>query len=121
MAWSGSRGRREVVRLVATVTLGMLLLGCGAGRSAAAKQQDQRFVQSVESAAPDVSHYRNNTQLIRLGKAACVGFASGVSYQQLADRLILSEGSHPLPSEDLGAVITSAVNTYCPKYDDRVK
>jgi hypothetical protein len=109
-----------VIRLAAGAGLGLLLVGCGAARSAAANEQDQRFVQSVESAAPDVGHYRNDTQLIRLGKAACAGFESGVSYQQLADRLVLTEGSNPLPSEDLGAVITSAVNTYCPKYDDLV-
>ncbi|MCL2394347.1 MAG: DUF732 domain-containing protein [Acidimicrobiaceae bacterium] len=113
--------RRNVVRLAATALLGLFLVGCGAGQSEAAKQRDQQFVQSVESAAPDVGHYRNDTQLIRLGKAVCTGFATGVSYQQLADRLILSEGSNPLPSEDLGAVISSAVNTYCPKYDGRVK
>lgn len=111
---------RVGIRLVTTVGLGLLLLGCGSGQSARGKQEDQRFVQSVQSAAPDVNRYRNDTQLIRLGKAACAGFESGVSYQQLADRLILSEGSNPLPSEDLGAVITSAVNTYCPKYDNLV-
>lgn len=107
--------------MAAAGTLGLLLLGCGAAQSEAARQKNQRFVESVESAAPDVSHYRNDTQLIRLGKAACAGFESGVSYQQLADRLVLSEGSNPLPSEDLGAVITAAVNTYCPKYDSMVQ
>lgn len=77
-------------------------------------------MQSVQAAAPDVSSYRTATQLIRLGEAACAGFESGVSYQQLADRLILTEGPNPLPSEDLGVVITSAVKTFCPKYEGRV-
>lgn len=121
MRWSGATARRDALRLAATATLGLLLLGCGAGNTAAARQKDQEFVQSVESAAPDISSYRDDTQLIRLGKAACAGFETGVSYQQLADRLILSEGTNPLPSEDLGVVISSAVNTYCPKYVDRVK
>lgn len=108
------------MRLIAGVSLGLLLMGCGGGQSPAAKQADQEFVNSVDSAAPDVSHYRNATQLIRLGKAACAGFDSGVTYQQLADRLLLTEGPNPLPAEDLGTVITSAVDTYCPKYQNLV-
>jgi hypothetical protein len=109
-----------MVRVLVGAGVGLLLAGCGAGESAATKQQDEQFVNSVVASAPDVSHYRNNTQLIRLGRAACVDFASGVTYEELADRLALSEGPNPLPVEDLGTVITSAVDTFCPKYEDLV-
>jgi hypothetical protein len=86
----------------------VLLCGCGGGTSAATMQKDQAFV---------------DAQLIRLGRAACDGFSSGVSYEQLADRLAVSESSASLPSvpaEDLGTVITAAVQIFCPKYEDKV-
>jgi Protein of unknown function (DUF732) len=108
------------VRGVAGACLGLVLVGCGSGESAATKRQDQTFVNQVVSATPDATHYRSNTQLIRLGLAACDDFATGSSYEEIADRLALSEGSNPLPTEDLGAVITSAVDTFCPKYSSLV-
>jgi hypothetical protein len=108
------------VRGGAGLCLGLVLVGCGGGESAATKQQDQTFVNQVVSSAPDASRYRNNTQLIRLGRAACDDFATGSSYEEIADRLALSEGTNPLPSEALGAVITSAVDTFCPKYSSLV-
>jgi len=114
--WSGAG-----IRIAAAAALGLSLLGCGAARSEATRQKDEQFVQSVQSAAPDVESFRNATQLVRLGEAACAGFDSGVSYQQLADRLVVTEGPNPLPTEDLGAVITAAVRTFCPKYDGLVK
>jgi hypothetical protein len=117
----GCRSRRaKAAHLAAGALLTVGLVGCGSGPSASTNRQDQQFVDSVVSAAPDVGRYRSDTQLIRLGQAACEGFASGVSYEQLADRLALSEGANPLPSEDLGAVITSAVQSFCPKYENLV-
>jgi hypothetical protein len=71
-------------------------------------------------AAPDVAAYRTDVQLTRLGHAACDGFRAGASFQQLADRLVLLEGSNPLPSGDLGAVIDAAVANYCPQFRGRV-
>jgi hypothetical protein len=109
---------------VAAFGASLILLGaCGGGTSAATRQEDQSFVNTVHSQASDISQYRNDTQLIRLGRAACDGFASCVSYEQLADRLAVSEASASLPSvpaEDLGTVITAAVETFCPKYQDKV-
>jgi hypothetical protein len=98
----------------------LFLAGCGSGESAATKQQDQSFVNKVVASAPDATRYRNNTQLIRLGRAACDDFAAGSTYYDIADRLALSEGSNPLPAEALGAVITSAVDVFCPKYSSLV-
>lgn len=120
MRWSGHAGKRRVRGPVVAALLGLTLAGCGAGESPANQAADRQFVQSVKTSAPDVNEYRNDTQLIRLGRAACAGFDSGVSYEQLADRLALREGAKPLPSQDLGAVITSAVNTYCPKFANLV-
>jgi hypothetical protein len=74
----------------------------------------------VHLADPNVTTYRSDVQLTRLGHAACDGFKSGASFQQLADRLVLLEGSNPLPPADLGAVIDAAVSSYCPEFHDRV-
>lgn len=106
--------------MVLAACLALVLAACGGAESPVAQAQDREFVQSVTTSAPDVNSYRSDTQLIRLAKAACAGFNTGVSYEQLADRLVITEGSNPLPSQDLGVVITAAVNTYCPKFDDLV-
>ena len=66
--------------------------------------------------APDITTYRSDTELIRMGHAACDDFQAGASYQEIADRLRLQEGSHALPSQDLGVVISSAVQAYCPRF-----
>jgi len=100
--------------------LGVILAACGGGGSAVASQADQEFLSAVHVAAPDIGTYRSDVQLTRLGHAVCEDFGSGASYEQLADRLVLSEGSDPLPSEDLGAVINAAVTAYCPQFSNRV-
>jgi hypothetical protein len=106
---------------LAVAALLVLTLGsCGSTNSKASAQATQDFLSSVHVAAPDVGAYRTDVQLTRLGHAACDGFRSGVSYQQLADRLVLLEGSNPLPSADLGTVITSAVTAFCPQFRSRV-
>jgi hypothetical protein len=89
---------------------------CGSASSAATSAADASFLASVHDNAPDISSYRSDTALLRLGHAACDGFRGGVSYQVLADRLTLNEGSDPVPSSDLGAVISAAVDTFCPQY-----
>lgn len=102
-----------VVAVIATVAS-----GCGSGSSAATSQADTAYLSEVQDAAPDIATLRSDTQLIRLGHAVCDGFAAGASYVELADRLALLQGSSVLPSQDLGAVITAAVDNYCPKYRD---
>jgi len=74
----------------------------------------------VHTGAADISGYRSDIQLVRIGHAACDGLSSGASYVQLADRLALQEGPHQLPAEDLGAVIRAAVVAYCPRYESLV-
>lgn len=111
VGWAGSVG---LVLAAVTVT------ACGSGSSAASRAADQAYLAEVHDSAPDIGTERNDTQLVRLGHAACDGFSAGASYVQLADRLALLEGSHPLPSQDLGAVITAAADNYCPQYRVRV-
>jgi hypothetical protein len=96
------------------------LASCGSGSSATSDQANQGFLSTVHLADPNVTAYRSDVQLMRLGHAACDGFKSGASFQQLADRLVLLEGSNPLPSTDLGTVIDAAVSSYCPEFHDRV-
>jgi hypothetical protein len=94
----------------------LALAGCGGGKSAAGDAANQVFLAQLYVAAPDVGSYRSDVQLERLGHAACDGFHSGASYEELADRLALLEGSHPLPAADLGAVIDAAVDSFCTQY-----
>ena len=81
---------------------------------------DQSFLGTVHAQASDVGRYRTDVALVRLGHAACDGFRSGASYEELADRMALEEGRNPLPSQDLGVVISAAVDNYCPQYRSRV-
>lgn len=99
----------------------LAVAGCGGGKSQATDAANQVFLAQVHAAAPDVGSYRSDVQLERLGHAACDGFHSGASYEELADRLSLLEGSDPLPSTDLGAVIDAAVNAYCPQYRNMIE
>lgn len=103
--------------LIVAVAAAIASAGCSAG--APDGPADKSFLSSVHLAAPDIGASRSDVALTRLGHAACDGFRSGASYQELADRMSLLEGSHPLPSQDLGAVISSALDNYCPQYRSR--
>jgi hypothetical protein len=94
----------------------LALAGCGGRDSPVTLAANQAFLAQVHVAAPDIGNYRSDVQLERLGHAACDGFRSGASYEELADRLALLEGSHPLPAADLGAVIDAAVGAFCTQY-----
>ncbi|MDQ2726560.1 MAG: DUF732 domain-containing protein [Actinomycetota bacterium] len=103
------------------LAIGWGLTGCGASKlSPQAAAQTQQFLDAVHVAAPDVSSYRTDVELTRLGRAVCDDLRSGASYQTVADRLGTTAGSSRLPSVDLGAVITSAASVYCPQYADRI-
>ena len=120
----GDRRRRPIARVLAAVGVvalaGLAAGGCGVGGTGGNSQADQAFLAELHGSAPDIGSYRSDVALTRLGHAACDGFSAGASYQQLADRLVVAEGAHPLPSEDLGAVISAAAANYCPRYRDLV-
>ncbi len=82
----------------------------------ASSSADQAYLAEVHSAAPDINSLRSDTQLIRLGHAVCDDFRAKASYQEVADRLSIESGADQLSSADLGAVITSAADNYCPQY-----
>jgi hypothetical protein len=107
---------RLIVLLGCLVSCAWTAAGCASSEPGASTATDAQYLAAVDLAAPGISTYRTDSELIRMGHAACDGFGSGVSYEELADRLSLDEGANPLPSEDLGAVITSAVTAYCPKF-----
>ena len=98
--------------------IALLFAACGgAGAHSAA---DQSFVAAVHRGAPDIASFRSDQQLIGIGHAACDAFRAGASYQEIADRMALLEGKNPLPSQDLGVVVTSAVDAYCPQFRSQV-
>lgn len=113
------RGRtgRSAGCWLGVLVIGCGLMGCGAKTlSPQAAAQQQQYLDAVHVAAPDVSSYRTDVELNRLGKAVCDDLRSGASYQTIADRLGTTAWAGRLPSADLGAVIASAAAVYCPQY-----
>jgi hypothetical protein len=102
-------------RLVAAMSLAVLLAGCGS-HAATSSQSQKAFLDSVYSQAPGIGSYRSGPQLVRLGQAICGDLDSGASVQELGDRLPLVEGNVTLPPGDLGVVIAAAVDVMCPKF-----
>jgi hypothetical protein len=92
--------------------------GCGGSGSAGAAQADQAFLVAVHQQDPTVNQLRSDTQLLRLGSAACAGFAAGVSFFSLADTMAVNDGD--LPPAVLGTVIKTAGERLCPRYRSRV-
>ena len=89
--------------------------GCGS-HPTTSPAADQAFVNAVYSQAPDIGAYRSGPQLLSLGQAICADLESGATVEQVGDRVPLLEGKVPLPPDDLGVVISAAVNKLCPKF-----
>jgi hypothetical protein len=113
-----ARARKHALAAAIFTAVVVFAAGCSSGAPDSAA--DRSFLASVHLQAPDIATYRSDVSLARLGHAACDGFRSGASYQEVADRMALLEGSHPLPSQDLGVVISAAADNYCPQYRSRV-
>ena len=82
------------------------------------RSDEQAFLYAVHRQDPTVNQRRSDTELLRLGSAACAGFASGVSFFSLADTMAVNDGG--LPTSDLGTVITAAAEDLCSRYRARV-
>jgi hypothetical protein len=96
-----------------------LIGGCGSAGSAPQTAGAQRaFLVSVHEQDPSVQQLRSDPQLLRLGSAACAGFASGVSFFSLADTMAVNDAQ--LPTPDLGTIIKAAAEDLCPRYRSRV-
>jgi hypothetical protein len=101
------------------VAVGLACGACGSSAPSARQEAAQRaFLAAVIDEIPAVTALRTETQLLRLGSAACAGFSSGVSFETLADTLAVNDGA--LPTVDLGTVITAAAEHLCPSYRSRV-
>jgi len=100
------------------IAVALLFAACGGGGGNSAA--DQSYVAAVHLGASDIATFRTDQQLIRIGRAACDAFRAGASYQEIADRMGLLEGKNPLPSQDLGVVVTSAVDAFCPQFRSQV-
>lgn len=100
---------------------GAMALGCGCGATGGTpgpSAAQQAFLAAVHAEDPTVGQLRSDPQLLRLGSAACAGFASGASFFSLADTMAVGDGG--LPSTDLGTVIKAAAEQLCPLYRSRV-
>lgn len=97
--------------------IAVTVAGC-ASHATTSPKADQAFIDSVYSQAPDIGNYRTGPQLLSLGQAICADLDSGATVEQVGDRVPLLEGSVLLPPDDLGVVISAAVNELCPKFHD---
>jgi hypothetical protein len=107
---------------IAAAALPLMLYvgGCGSAHQSAARQAaDQHFVDGVHESATDIGRYRSNSQLVKLGHATCDGFRANANNEQVAGLLERTGGS-TLPPEDLGAVMSKAVQYLCPAYAGRL-
>ncbi len=107
------RGVALALALVGAAAVG----GCGSSASAPTAAQTA-FLAAVHEQVPAIHQLRSDPQLLRLGSAACAGFASGVSFFSLADTMAVNDGQ--LPTADLGSVIEAAAEHLCPRYRSRV-
>jgi hypothetical protein len=101
--------------ITAALVVAVIVAGCGSDASTSPGAA-QAFVNSIYSQAPDIAGYRTGPQLISLGQAICADLESGASVEEVGDRVPLLEGDDPLPPDDLGVVISAAVNELCPKF-----
>ena len=110
--------RAGVVAPVATVAClaVMAIAGCGGGSRPASEQADRSFLAVVHQNAPDVGTYRSDSQILELGHAVCGDLSSGATLLQVADRIATVDAANPLPSVDLGSVMSAAGEVLCPKY-----
>lgn len=114
----------KLKRLSANLTLALAFLalpGCGSVLgSGGSSHQNSQYLSRLRDTDPEITHYRSPSQLVALGHAACEEMQSGVSYLEVADRMAGEESPPTLPSQDLGAVISSAARVFCPKYSSQV-
>jgi predicted metal-dependent HD superfamily phosphohydrolase len=100
---------------IAVVVLSLVTwaAACGGGQqSAAARATDQRFVDGVHESATDISSYRTDSQLIKMGHVTCDGFRANANIEQIAS--LLERNAASIPPGDIGAVISTAVHVLCP-------
>lgn len=116
MARRGAHSGATGWMLAALAVLGLTLAGCGGGTSPATRRADQAFLAQVHQNVPDIGTYRSDSQLLHLGHAVCDDLSSGASLLQVADRIGTVQISDPLPSEDLGSVMSAAGTVLCPRY-----
>jgi Protein of unknown function (DUF732) len=101
------------------MTLVLSVAGCSGGhQSAAARAMDQRFVDGVHNSATDISGYRTDSQVVKMGHVVCDGFRANANIEQIAG--LLERTAANLPAGDIGAIISNAVNVLCPAYAGRL-
>jgi hypothetical protein len=106
-------------RLLAVIGIGLAIVGCGTRQSAAQRASEQTYAAYVHQAAPDITSYKTDAQLVNLGRAVCDGFRARGNTQQVAD-LLERLGGRKLPPSDIGALISGAVKELCPAYSGRL-
>jgi hypothetical protein len=110
-------GRSAIAVVVLTVVT--WASACSGGQQSAARRAvDQRFVDGVHESATDVSTYRTDSQLVKMGHVACDGFRAHANIEQIAS--LLERNATNLPPGDIGAVISTAVHVFCPEYGGKL-
>jgi hypothetical protein len=105
--------------VVPALALAAFAAGCSSGhQSAGPRAVDQRFVDGVHESATDVSKYRTDGQVVKMGHVACDGFRANANIEQIAGLLERTDAN--LPAHDIGAIISTAVGVLCPAYEGRL-
>lgn len=97
---------------VAVCAAAAVAAGCGAS-AGAGSAATLGYLQQLHGADPQINQARSDQSLVRLGQAACADFSSGVPFASVAEQLQSTAGLSP---EELGTVLTAAVDNLCPKY-----
>jgi hypothetical protein len=113
----GVSGRSAIA--VGALTVVLWVAGCSGGHQrAAALAVGQRFVDGVHNSATDISEYRTDSQVIKMGHVVCDGFRANANIEQIAG--LLERTAADLPAGDIGAIISTAVKVLCPAYAGRL-
>jgi hypothetical protein len=107
-----------VVAVVALLLVTWMAACSGGQQSAARRAVDQRFIDGVHESATDISKYRTDGQLIKMGHVVCDGFRAHANIEQIAS--LLERNAANLPPGDIGAVISTAVHVLCPEYGSKL-
>jgi hypothetical protein len=79
-------GRTDLSAVALLLTL--LAVACSSGHTSAAQRAtDQHYVDGVKESATDISRYRTDSQLVKLGHVTCDGFAAHAGIEQIAGQL----------------------------------
>lgn len=110
--------KRKLAAIAAVVALSIGLAAAPSPAEANSKK-DRLYITMVKSES-DLARYGTDRQLVRMGKAVCKTFDSGVTLRELVAAMTPTLTDRD--SEDLfAATVAAAVVVYCPRHERLMK